>query len=152
MNMRNLWKKIMQRYKDMGNLLIVVLCILLGTVVYYCPTIIKHVIAGGDELILGGIYTCNLLTLIILSVNTVRIDCRNLLSIRTANLLENMGFSTLFFMVIRNQLTRNTNQLAFEPLYSMDWTTFIFMGLILIFVGKIVRQAIKIKEENDLTI
>lgn len=63
-----------------------------------------------------------------------------------------MGFSTLFFMVIRNQLTRNTNQLAFEALYSMDWTTFIFMGLILIFVGKIVRQAIKIKEENDLTI
>ena len=85
-------------------------------------------------------------------MNTVRIDCRNLLSIRTANLLENMGFSTLFFMVIRNQLTRNTNQLAFEALYSMDWTTFIFMGLILIFVGKIVRQAIKIKEENDLTI
>ena len=38
MNMRILWKKIMQRYKDMGNLLIVVLCILLGTVVYYYPS------------------------------------------------------------------------------------------------------------------
>ena len=34
----------------------------------------------------------------------------------------------------------------------MDWTTFMFMGMILIFVGKIVRQAVKVKEKNDLTI
>lgn len=151
-NMRILWKKIMQRYKDMGNLLLVVTCILFGTVGYYCPTVIKHVMAGGDELILGGIYTCNLLTLIILSVNLIRIDCRNLLSKRTAGLLESMGFSTLFFMIIRDQLVRNTDQISFEALNSMDWTTFMFMGMILIFVGKIVRQAVKIKEENDLTI
>lgn len=152
MTMKILWKKIMQRYKDMGNLLLVVICILLGTVGYYCPIVIKHVMAGGDELILGGIYTCNLLTLIILSVNTIRIDCRNLLSKRTASLLENMGFSTLLFMIIRHQLARNTNQLAFLALNSMDWTTFMFMGMILLFVGKIVRRAVKVKEENDLTI
>ena len=152
MNMNILWKKMMQRYKNMGNLLVAVLCIMLGIVLHYSPSIVKHVMAGGDELLLGGVYACNLLTLIILCINIIRIDCRNLLSEKTAGLLEWMGISTILLMLIRDQFARRATHLAYETLYSMDWTTLMFMGMILLFVGKIVRRAIKIKEENDLTI
>lgn len=150
--MNILWRKMMQRYKDMGNLLLVVLGILIGTVGFYCPTIIKHVMAGGDEVMLGGIYACNLLVLLILCVNIMRIDCRNLLSGKTAGILECMGYSTILLMLIRDHIARRANQLTYETLYSMDWTTLMFLGMILLFVGRIVRRAIKIKEENDLTI
>ena len=68
MNMNILWKKMMRRYKNMGNLLVAVLCIMLGIVLHYSPSIVKHVMAGGDELLLGGVYACNLLTLIILCI------------------------------------------------------------------------------------
>ena len=75
-----------------------------------------------------------------------------MLSEKTAGLLEWMGISTILLMLIRDQFARRANHLAYETLYSMDWTTLMFMGMILLFVGKIVRRAIKIKEENDLTI
>lgn len=147
-----MWKMLKQRYKDMGYLLYVVWVIMIFVAIYYCPIVIRHIMAGGDELMLGLVYSCNLLTLFILFVNVIRIDCRNLLSEKTASLLENMGSFIVFLMIVRHLITSETGELGDDLIYSMDWITIFCMGLILQFVGKIVRRAIKIKEENDLKI
>lgn len=136
----------------MGYLLYVVWVIMIFVAIYYCPIVIRHIMAGGDELMLGLVYSCNLLTLFILFVNVIRIDCRNLLSEKTASLLENMGSFIVFLMIVRHLITSETGELGDDLIYSMDWITIFCMGLILQFVGKIVRRAIKIKEENDLKI
>lgn len=150
--MKTILKMLKQRYKDMGYLLYVVWVIMLLVAIYYCPIVIRHIMAGGDELMLGLVYSCNLLTLFILFVNVIRIDCRNLLSEKTASLLENMGSFIVFLMIVRHLITSETGELGDDLIYSMDWITIFCMGLILQFVGKIVRRAIKIKEENDLKI
>lgn len=150
--MMTMWKMLKQRYKDMGYLLYVVWVIMLLVAIYYCPIVIRHIMAGGDELMLGLVYSCNLLTLFILFVNVIRIDCRNLLSEKTASLLENMGSFIVFLMIVRHLITSETGELGDDLIYSMDWITIFCMGVILQFVGKIVRRAIKIKEENDLKI
>lgn len=143
--MKTIWKMLKQRYKDMGYLLYVVWVIMLLVAIYYCPIVIRHIMAGGDELMLGLVYSCNLLTLFILFVNVIRIDCRNLLSEKTASLLENMGSFIVFLMIVRHLITSETGELGDDLIYSMDWITIFCMGLILQFVGKIVRRAIKIK-------
>lgn len=150
--MKTIWKMLKQRYKDMGYLLYVVWVIMIFVAIYYCPIVIRHIMAGGDELMLGLVYSCNLLTLFILFVNVIRIDCRNLLSEKTASLLENMGSSIVFLMIVRHLITSETGELGDDLIYSMDWITIFCMGVILQFVGKIVRRAIKIEEENDLKI
>lgn len=150
--MKTIWKMLKQRYKDMGYLLYVVWVIMIFVAIYYCPIVIRHIMAGGDELMLGLVYSSNLLTLFILFVNVIRIDCRNLLSEKTASLLENMGSFIVFLMIVRHLITSETGELGDDLIYSMDWITIFCMGLILQFVGKIVRRAIKIKEENDLKI
>lgn len=150
--MKTMWKMLKQRYKDMGYLLYVVWVIMLLVAIYYCSIVIRHIMAGGDELMLGLVYSCNLLTLFILFVNVIRIDCRNLLSEKTASLLENMGSFIVFLMIVRHLITSETGELGDDLIYSMDWITIFCMGVILQFVGKIVRRAIKIKEENDLKI
>lgn len=150
--MKTIWKMLKQRYKDMGYLLYVVWVIMLLVAIYYCSIVIGHIMAGGDELMLGLVYSCNLLTLFILFVNVIRIDCRNLLSEKTASLLENMGSFIVFLMIVRHLITSETGELGDDLIYSMDWITIFCMGVILQFVGKIVRRAIKIKEENDLKI
>ena len=150
--MKTIWKMLKQRYKDMGYLLYVVWVIMLLVAIYYCPIVIRHIMAGGDELMLGLVYSCNLLTLFILFVNVIRIDCRNLLSEKTASLLENMGSFIVFLMIVRHLITSETGELGDDLIYSMDWITIFCMGVILQFVGKRVRRAIKIKEENDLKI
>lgn len=150
--MMTMWKMLKQRYKDMGYLLYVVWVIMIFVAIYYCPIVIRHIMAGGDELMLGLVYSCNLLTLFILFVNVIRIDCRNLLSEKTASLLENMGSFIVFLMIVRHLITSETGELGDDLIYSMDWITIFCMGVILQFVGKIVRRAIKIKEENDLKI
>lgn len=150
--MKTIWKMLKQRYKDMGYLLYVVWVIMIFVAIYYCPIVIRHIMAGGDELMLGLVYSCNLLTLFILFVNVIRIDCRNLLSEKTASLLENMGSFIVFLMIVRHLITSETGELGDDLIYSMDWITIFCMGLILQFVGKIVRRAIKIEEENDLKI
>lgn len=150
--MKTIWKMLKQRYKDMGYLLYVVWVIMIFVAIYYCPIVIRHIMAGGDELMLGLVYSCNLLTLFILFVNVIRIDCRNLLSEKTASLLENMGSFIVFLMIVRHLITSETGELGDDLIYSMDWITIFCMGVILQFVGKIVRRAIKIEEENDLKI
>ena len=81
-----IFKVLYQRYKDMGNLFWIVCILLLSIIVYYTLPVIDLVQAGGDERLLGWAYACNLLALVMLCVNILRLDCCNLLSHKTANL------------------------------------------------------------------
>ena len=101
---------------------------------------------------LGWAYVCNLLALVVLCVNILRLDCRNLLSHKTANLLDFSGYLIILLMLIRNGIVRESDSLSDSWNYSLDWMTILLFGFLLQFVGKIVRRAVKLKEEQDLTI
>lgn len=147
-----IFKKLYQRYKDMGTLLWVVCVFLVAIIVYYTLPVIDMIQAGGDERLLGWAYVCNLLALVVLCVNILRLDCRNLLSHKTANLLDFSGYLIILLMLIRNGIVRESDSLSDSWDYSLDWMTIMLFGFLLQFVGKIVRRAVKLKEEQDLTI
>lgn len=147
-----IFKVLYQRYKDMGNLFWVVCILLLSIIVYYTLPVIDLIQAGGDERLLGWAYVCNLLALIMLCVNILRLDCRNLLSHKTANLLETSGYFIILLMLIRSVIVREAHDWDDSWNYSLDWSAILLFGFLLQFVGKIVRRAVKLKEEQDLTI
>ena len=150
--MMKIWKTMKRRYADMGNLFWVIWVVLAGVVAYSVPSVVGLAGGRGEELMLAGVYACNMVALLVLCVNLLRMDCRNLLSYRTASLLENSGTYIILLMLIRSIFAREAGEPGKELLYSLDWTTIIFLGFLLQFVGRIVRRAVKIKEEQDLTI
>ena len=101
-----IFKKLYQRYKDMGSLPWIVCIVLLSVIAYYTVPVIGLIQAGGDERLLGWAYVFNLLALVVICVNILR----------------------------------------------LDWSAILLFGFLLQFVGKIVRRAVKLKEEQDLTI
>lgn len=140
-----------QRYKGMGTLFWVV-CVVLFAIVLLLSDIIDLIQTEGDERLQGWAYVCNLLALVVLCVNILRLDCRNLLSHKTASLLETSGYFIILMMLIRNFIVRKSDALSDSWNYSLDWMTILLFGFLLQFVGKIVRRAVKLKEEQDLTI
>ena len=140
-----------QRYKGMGTLFWVV-CIILFAIVLLLSDIIDLVQAEGDGRLQGWAYVCNLLALVVLCVNILRLDCRNLLSHKTANSLDFSGYFIILMMLIRNWIVGGSDALSDSWNYSLDWITILLFGFLLQFVGKIVRRAVKLKEEQDLTI
>lgn len=143
-----IFKVLYQRYKDMGNLFWVVCILLLSIIVYYTLPVIDLIQAGGDERLLGWAYVCNLLALVMLCVNILRLDCRNLLSHKTANLLETSGYFIILLMLIRSVIVREAHDWDDSWNYSLDWSAILLFGFLLQFVGKIVRRAVKLKEEQ----
>lgn len=140
-----------QRYKGMGTLFWVV-CIILFSIVCFISVIIDLIQAGGDERLQGWAYVCNLLALVALCVSILRLDCRNLLSHKTADSLDLSGYFIILMMLIRNWIVGRSDALSDSWNYSLDWITILLFGFLLQFVGKIVRRAVKLKEEQDLTI
>ena len=140
-----------QRYKGMGTLFWVV-CIVLFAIVLLLSDIIDLIQAEGDGRLQGWAYVCNLLALVVLCVNILRLDCRNLLSHKTANSLDFSGYFIILMMLIRNWIVGGSDALSDRWNYSLDWITILLFGFLLQFVGKIVRRAVKLKEEQDLTI
>ena len=127
-----------QRYKGMGTLFWVV-CIVLFAIVLLLSEIIDLIQAEGEERLQGWAYVCNL-------------DCRNLLSHKTADSLDFSGYFIILMMLIRNWIVDGSDALSDSWNYSLDWITILLFGFLLQFVGKIVRRAVKLKEEQDLTI
>lgn len=150
--MKTLWKILKQRYADMGNLLFVILIVMASVVAYISRTVIRLVLGGGPERMLGGVYACNLFVILVVCVNMLRMDCRKLISNKTAGLLENIGSFMIFLMLIRTYFSKRAGDLGNEYLYSLDGYTIMLFGFMMAFFGKIVRHAVKIKEDNDLTI
>lgn len=144
-------KMLYQRYKGMGTLFGVV-CVVLFAIVLLLSDIIDLIQTEGDERLQGWAYVCNLLALVVLCVNILRLDCRNLLSHKTANSLDFSGYFIILMMLIRNFIVRKSDALSDSWNYSLDWMTILLFGFLLQFVGKIVRRAVKLKEEQDLTI
>lgn len=140
-----------QRYKGMGTLFWVV-CIILFSIVCFISVIIDLIQAGGDERLQGWAYVCNLLALVALCVSILRLDCRNLLSHKTADSLDLSGYFIILMMLIRNWIVGRSDALSDSWNYSLDGMTILLFGFLLQFVGKIVRRAVKLKEEQDLTI
>lgn len=140
-----------QRYKGMGTLFWVV-CIVLFAIVLLLSDIIDLIQTEGDGRLQGWAYVCNLLALVVLCVNILRLDCRNLLSHKTANSLDFSGYFIILMMLIRNWIVGGSDALSDSWNYSLDWITILLFGFLLQFVGKIVRRAVKLKEEQDLTI
>lgn len=140
-----------QRYKGMGTLFWVV-CIILFSIVCFISVIIDLIQAGGDERLQGWAYVCNLLALVALCVSILRLDCRNLLSHKTADSLDFSGYFIILMMLIRNWIVGRSDALSDSWNYSLDGMTILLFGFLLQFVGKIVRRAVKLKEEQDLII
>lgn len=145
-------KMLYQRYKGMGSLPWIVGIVLISVIVYYAVPVVNLIQAGGDDRLLGWAYVCNLLALVVLCVNILRLDCRNLLSHKTANSLDFSGYFIILMMLIRNFIVCKSDALSDSWNYSLDWMTILLFGFLLQFVGKIVRHAVKLKEEQDLTI
>lgn len=151
MNMK-IFKMLKHRYADMGSLFWVVWIVLLGVIAFHIFSVIDLMRTGSNERMLGWIYICNMLALLVLCVNILRMDCRNLLSHKTAGLLETSGYFIILIMLIRNVIAREAGEVGEYADYSLDWTTLMLFGFLLQFVGKIVHRAVKLKEEQDLTI
>lgn len=107
----------------------------------------------GDKY-LGWMYACNLGCLLIVSVQLLRLDCRRLLSLRTVEILNTCGSLIFILMFIRNRLDDHVTSVDLHetPFYEGD-SMFIYLLIFLLFVSaSMVRRAVKIKEEQDLTI
>lgn len=149
MNGIKTWK---QRYRDMGNLFwVVVVILLLGvTTEAYCVADILR--QAEPDKALAGIYGLNIVCLTFICVQVLRLDCRNLLTRRTARAFMSSGLAVVLYMVVRSHLDNYVIMPDgdVDPLH--DSTLIYLLGFLLTFVGGIVSRAVKIKEEQDLTI
>ena len=142
------WK---QRYRDMGTLFwVVVVILLLGvTTEAYCVADIFR--QAEPDKALAGIYGLNIVCLTFICVQVLRLDCRNLLTRRTVRIFMSSGLAVLLYMVARGHLDDYiTTTAAVDGLH--DSTLIYLLGFLLVFVGEVVRRAVRIKEEQDLTI
>ena len=142
-----------QRYGAMWSLLLFVL-VMLGLIViqvfgwsanWYSPDADKY---------LGWMYACNLGCLLVISVQLLRLDCRRLLSRRTAEILDTCGSAVILLMLIRNRLDDHVTSVDLHEnsFYERDAMFIYLLGFLLFFCASMVRRAVKIKEEQDLTI
>lgn len=148
MNTMKNWKR---RYRDMGTLFwVVVVILLLGvTTEAYCVADIFR--QAEPDKALAGIYGLNIVCLTFICVQVLRLDCRNLLTRRTVRIFVSSGLAVLLYMVVRGHLDDYVTTLdAVDSLH--DSTLIYLLGFLLVFVGEVVRRAVRIKEEQDLTI
>ena len=148
MNTMKNWKR---RYRDMGTLFwVVVVILLLGvTTEAYCVADIFR--QAEPDKALAGIYGLNIVCLTFICVQVLRLDCRNLLTRRTVRIFVSSGLAVLLYMVVRGHLDDYVTTLdAVDSLH--DSTLIYLLGFLLVFVDEIVRRAVRIKEEQDLTI
>ena len=148
MNTMKNWKR---RYRDMGTLFwVVVVILLLGvTTEAYCVADIFR--QAEPDKALAGIYGLNIVCLTFICVQVLRLDCRNLLTRRTVRIFMSSGFAVLLYMIVRSRLDDYImTSTAGDGLH--DGTLIYLLGFLLVFVGEVVRRAVRIKEEQDLTI
>ena len=148
MNTMKNWK---QRYRDMGTLFwVVVVILLLGvTTEAYCVADIFR--QAEPDKALAGIYGLNIVCLTFICVQVLRLDCRNLLTRRTVRIFMSSGFAVLLYMIVRGQLDDYVTTFAVAN-GLRDSKLIYLLGFLLVFVGEVVRRAVRIKEEQDLTI
>ena len=123
-----------QRYGAMWSLLLFAM-VMLGLIVIQVFGWSANWHSPDADKYLGWMYACNLGCLLVISVQLLRLDCRRLLSRRTAEILNTCG-SAIFILTF----------------YAEDSSFIYLLCLLLFFCASMVRRAVKIKEEQDLTI
>ena len=151
--LKRIYQYLQQRYGEMWSLTIVCFTI----VVIGIPNIMdltENLRSAEGDKYLTWIYICNLLCLTIISTQLLRLDCRQLLSRRTANILDTSGYLILLLMILRHRLEKHVTGLNLDDndLFQQDTYYIYLLGFLLIFISRLVLRAVKIKEEQDLTI
>lgn len=151
--LKRIYQYLQQRYGEMWSLTIVCFTI----VVIGIPNIMdltENLRSAEGDKYLTWIYICNLLCLTIISTQLLRLDCRQLLSRRTANILDTSGNLILLLMILRHRLEKHVTGLNLDDndLFQQDTYYIYLLGFLLIFISRLVLRAVKIKEEQDLTI
>ena len=151
--LKRIYQYLQQRYGEMWSLTIVCFTI----VVMGIPNIMdltENLRSAEGDKYLTWIYICNLLCLTIISTQLLRLDCRQLLSRRTANILDTSGYLILLLMILRHRLEKHVTGLNLDDndLFQQDTYYIYLLGFLLIFISRLVLRAVKIKEEQDLTI
>ena len=110
--------------------------------------------SGSGDKYLAWVHACNLACLLVISTQLLRLDGRQLLSNRTASILDTCGSFVILLMIIRSHLAKhvtsiNLDEAAFYP----EDTMFIYLlGFMLMACARMIQRAVRIKEEQDLTI
>ena len=151
--LKRIYQYLQQRYGEMWSLTIVCFTI----VVIGIPNIMdltENLRSAEGDKYRTWIYICNLLCLTIISTQLLRLDCRQLLSRRTANILDTSGYLILLLMILRHRLEKHVTGLNLDDndLFQQDKAYIYLLGFLLIFISRLVLRAVKIKEEQDLTI
>lgn len=110
--------------------------------------------AGGGDKYLAWMYACNLACLLVIAIQLLRLDGRRLLSYRTADILQTSGSLVILLMIIRNLLSKHVTSVVLDNVafYSEDVVFIYLLGFVLVACAGMIRRAVKIKEEQDLTI
>ena len=135
--LKDIYKYLQRRYGSLGNLVLFAIIALL-MVCFEALNLIVSLETGGGDKYLAWMYACNLACLLVVSIQLLRLDGRRLLSNRTADILNTCGFSVILLMIIR--------------FYSEDVAFIYLLGFVLVACAGMIRRAVKIKEEQDLTI
>lgn len=151
--LKDIYKYLQGRYGEMGTLFLVCLVIALMCL-FNIMELAENVQSAESDKYLAWIYVCNLACLFVISVQMLRLDCRRLLSLRTAGILDTCGTVVLILMVVRHKLEKHVAGISPDEdnLYWQDTIFVYLLGFILLFIGRLVRRAAKLKEEQDLTI
>ena len=151
--LKRIYHYLQQRYGAMWSLLLFVL-VMLGLIVMQVFGWSANWHSPDADKYLGWMYTCNLGCLLIISVQLLRLDCRRLLSQRTANILDTCGFIVILLMLIRSHLDDHVTSVDLDNVafYAEDSMFIYLLGFLLMFCAGMIRRAAKIKEDQDLTI
>lgn len=151
--LKRIYHYLQQRYGSMWTLFIVTVVTLTAGILEFLELLENFQLPDGDKYV-GWMHVCNALCLLVIDVQLLRLDCRRLLSRRTADILNTCGYSIILLMLIRNQLSRHVTSVDLNTtlFYSENVLFINLLGFVLIFCAEMVRRAVKIKEEQDLTI
>ena len=151
--LKRIYHYLQQRYGAMWSLLLFAM-VMLGQIVMQVFGWSANWHSPDADKYLGWMYACNLGCLLIISVQLLRLDCRRLLSRRTAEILDTCGSAVILLMLIRNRLDDHVTSVDLHEnsFYEGDAMFIYLLGFLLFFCASMVRRAVKIKEEQDLTI
>lgn len=151
--LKDIYKYLQRRYGSLGNLVLFAIIALL-MVWFEALNLIVSLETGGGDKYLAWMYACNLACLLVVSIQLLRLDGRRLLGNRTANILDTCGVSVILLMIIRSRLAKHVTSVDLDNVafYSEDVAFIYLLGFVLVACAGMIRRAVKIKEEQDLTI
>ena len=139
--LKAIYTYLQQRYGSLGNLVVF--------------AIIALIMVWFEALnLVVSMYACNLACLLVIAIQLLRLDGRRLLSYRTADILNTCGLLVILLMIIRNLLSKHVTSVDLDNVafYSEDVVFIYLLGFVLVACAGMIRRAVKIKEEQDLTI